>query len=187
MPKDQPVQLPMHNSEVVFAGKIWDVVREQFAFGDQQLTREFVKHPGAVAILALNDRQEFLLIRQYRHPVKSYLWEIPAGLLDVAGESLRDAAERELLEETGYQAQTLTELASFYTTPGGNSELITVFLAEGLEHVGYSEELEGEERDLQPSWVSVDAALEAVLKGDIRSPSAVVGIMAFALKSRRAK
>ena len=182
MPKDQPVDLNVTASEVVFEGRIWDVVRETFDYGDTGLVREFVAHPGAVAVLAVDESERVLLIRQYRHPVRSYLWEIPAGLLDQAGESLEAAARRELLEETGYVAKKLELLSSFMTTPGGNSEVITVFLASDLEHVGHEFELEGEERDLLVEWVPLNEALSSVLKSEMRSPSAVVGIMAAAFK-----
>lgn len=185
MPKDQQVRLPVVKSETVFAGKIWDVIRESFNFGSDTLTREFVQHPGAVAILAVNDHDDLLLIRQYRHPVKSYLWEIPAGLLDVPGERLEDAAARELLEETGYRAGRLEPLISFYTTPGGNSEQISVFLARELTLIGYNEQLEGEERELEVRWVPAAEALSAVLSSEIGSPSAVVGILAHALQGQR--
>lgn len=182
MPKDQPVDLQLASSEVVFEGRIWDVVRETFQYGDANLVREFVRHPGAVAVLAVDDQDRVLLIRQYRHPVRAYLWEIPAGLLDQPGEPLEAAARRELLEETGYVAGNLEELTSFMTTPGGNSEVITVFLARNLEHVGHEIELEGEERDLVVEWFPLEQALSSVLSAQMRSPSAVVGIMSLALK-----
>jgi ADP-ribose pyrophosphatase len=156
------------------------VVRESFRFGKQKLTREFVAHPGAVAILAINESNEVLLIRQYRHPVRAYLWEIPAGLLDVVGESKTAAAERELLEETGYRAGRLELLTEFFTTPGGNSETIWIYLARDLVRVGHEIELEGEEQELEVRWVPFHDALKAVLDADIKSPSAVVGILAFA-------
>ena len=167
---------------MVFEGKIWDVVREKFRYGEGTLVREFVAHPGAVAVLAIDAEQRVLLIRQYRHPVRSYLWEIPAGLLDQAGESLEAAAARELLEETGYVAEKLELLNSFMTTPGGNNEVITVFLASDLKHVGHDLDLEGEERDLLVEWVPLSEALQSVLASEMRSPSAVVAIMAAAFK-----
>lgn len=182
MPKDLPAALEITSSEVVFEGKIWDVVREKFQYGEGTLVREFVAHPGAVAVLAIDADQRVLLIRQYRHPVRAYLWEIPAGLLDQAGESLEAAAARELLEETGYVAETLELLNSFMTTPGGNNEVITVFLASDLKHVGHDLDLEGEERDLLVEWVPLSDALQSVLASEMRSPSAVVAIMAAAFK-----
>lgn len=174
----------MSSSEVVFEGMIWDVKRETFEFSGGALTREFVAHPGAVAVVAINSADEVLMIRQYRHPVKELLWEIPAGLLDLDGELDIVAAERELLEETGYHAAHLEPLIEFFTTPGGNSERIRIFLASDLKFVGRPEMQEGEERELLVEWIPFDAALAGVLASDIKSPSAQVGLMAFALRRR---
>lgn len=182
MPKDQPAQPSVLATELPFQGKIWNIARETFDYNGQKLVREFVQHPGAVAVLAIDDSQRVLLIRQYRHPVRAYLWEIPAGLLDVPGEPRVEAAKRELMEETGYQAGDWQELTSFMTTPGGNDEVITIFMARDLTHVGHNLELEGEETDMLVEWVPLSEALASVLKADMQSPSAVVGIMNAAIK-----
>jgi 8-oxo-dGTP pyrophosphatase MutT (NUDIX family) len=182
MPKDLPATPLVTKTEVPFVGKIWNIVRESFDYNGVSLVREFVQHPGAVAILAIDEQQRVLLIRQYRHPVRSYLWEIPAGLLDIPGEPRIDAAKRELLEETGYQAETWSELTNFMTTPGGNDEVITIFLAQNLKHVGHDLELEGEETDMLVEWFPLSEALQSVLSWQMQSPSAVVGIMAAAFK-----
>ncbi len=184
MPKDQDFVAPLIERKTVFSGMIWDVVSETFDFAGQRLTREFVNHPGAVAVLALNAQNEILMIKQFRQPVRQYLWEIPAGLLDVPGESLETAALRELQEETGYNSKNLTHLIDFYTTPGGNDEMIRIFLAQQLEWVGRPLELEGEERDLIIEWVPLEIALGSVLSSEIKSPSAVVGILSAAQKLR---
>ena len=180
MPKDQSARFDVNSSELVFRGRVWDVVSETFDYNGESLTRDFVKHPGAVAVLALDDQQRILLIRQYRHPVRSYLWEIPAGLLDIEGEDRLTAAQRELMEETGYTAGTWSKLTDFMTTPGGNDEVITIFLAQDLEHVGHNLELEGEEVDMLKEWFPLGEALASVLAADIQSPSAIVAIMAAA-------
>ena len=182
MPKDQPAQFEVTETEVAFRGRIWNVQRETFHFGGGSLTREFVDHPGAVAVIALNDEGEVLMLRQYRHPVRSYLWEIPAGLLDVAGESREAAAERELLEETGYQAAKIEFLTEFYTTPGGNNETIWIYLATGLRLVGHEIELEGEELELEVRWVPLEEALRSVMAAEIKNPSAAFAVMALALR-----
>ncbi|MFM6967252.1 MAG: NUDIX domain-containing protein [Rhodoluna sp.] len=182
MPKDRPSSLAISKSEVVFAGKIWDIKRESFDYNGTELVREFVAHPGAVAILALNEANQVLLINQYRHPVREYLWEIPAGLLDIPGESKLEAAKRELLEETGYIADSWDELIEFHTTPGGNNETIAIFLARDLRHQGHDLDLEGEETDMEVAWIPLSEALQSVLASEMRSPSAAVGIMAAAHK-----
>lgn len=182
MPKDELAHVQISNRELVFKGRIWDVVSETFQYGQESLTREFVQHPGAVAVVALNAQNEVLMIRQYRHPVKSYLWELPAGLLDVSGESTLDAAQRELLEETGYRAGIIEPLIDFFTTPGGNSERISIFVANDLELVGHDLRLEGEEHDMDVAWVPLPEALSSVLNSQIKSPTAQVGIMAISLR-----
>jgi ADP-ribose pyrophosphatase len=182
MPKDRPASLAISKSEVVFEGKIWDIKSESFDYNGDTLVREFVAHPGAVAVVALNEANQVLLINQYRHPVREFLWEIPAGLLDLPGESKVEAAKRELLEETGYIADSWQELIEFHTTPGGNNETIAIFLARDLLHQGHDLELEGEETDMQVAWVPLSEALESVLASDMRSPSAAVGIMAASRK-----
>ena len=183
MPKDQRASLSVSKRDVVFKGKIWDIVSETFEYNGTALVREFVAHPGAVAVIAQNENDEVLLIKQYRHPVREYLWEIPAGLLDVPGESRLEAAKRELLEETGYIADHWEELISFHTTPGGNDETITVFVAKQVRHQGHDLELEGEETDLELRWVPLADALQSVLNSEMRSPSAGYGLMALALKN----
>ncbi len=183
MPKDENFLVKNIESHLAFEGKIWDVISESFDYGDQRLTREFVAHPGAVAVVATDDTGRVLLIRQYRHPVRQKLWELPAGLTDVPGESAESAANRELVEETGYRAGSLAPLIDFYTTPGGNSEMIRVFHASGLEHVGRIA-MDGEERDLEIEWFDFDSVVADVLAGNVKSPSTVVGIMALALRRR---
>ena len=184
MPKDEAASLEVQSSETVFEGRIWNVKRDVVDYKGEQIVREYVAHPGAVAVVAINERSEVLLIKQYRHPVGEYLWEIPAGLLDVAGESKLNAAQRELHEETGWVATQWEELTSFYTTPGGNSEEITIFLAQDLSFRGHSLKLEGEEVDMEVAWVPIAEAVTSVMKSDMKSPSAVVGIMALAIWMR---
>lgn len=181
MPQDQSASHPVSESELVYQGRIWKIRRDTVDFLGETIVREYTDHPGAVAILALNDQREVLLVRQYRHPVRQNLWEIPAGLTDVAGESKLNAAQRELLEESGWVATSWEELTSFYTTPGGSNEQITVYLAQDLSFRGRPAGAQGEERDLEPSWVPFHEALESVLKAEMKNPSTVIGILALAV------
>jgi ADP-ribose pyrophosphatase len=107
--------------------------------------------------------------------------ELPAGLLDVPGESLLDCAKRELAEEASLDAASWSELISFHTTPGGNNEAITIFVAKELSETNLVFEATGEEADMPKSWVPINEAVNLVLTGQIMSPSAVVGIMAYQL------
>jgi len=185
MPKDQDFVTQISDRKTVFQGMIWNVVSETFEFADQTLTREYVEHPGAVAVLAVNAANEVLMIRQFRQPVRKYLWEIPAGLLDIPGESLEAAALRELHEETGYQSKKLSHLIDFFTTPGGNNEMIRIFMAQELEFVGRPVNQEGEERDLQIEWIPFNEVLSSILQSEVKSPSAVVAVLAAAQISRK--
>jgi ADP-ribose pyrophosphatase len=182
MPSDQPVYLPAINRRLIHKGMVWDLVAESFEFGGETLTREFIDHSGAVAVMAINDDDQLLVMKQYRRPVNKYLLELPAGLLDVPGESELDCAKRELAEEARLEAISWDELISFHTTPGGNSELITVFVARGLTESSLNYAATGEERDMTQTWLPMAEAVSSVLAGQIKSPSAVVGIMAYALK-----
>jgi len=179
---DQSASHTITKSEVVFDGMVWNVTRETVDYPTGEITREFVGHPGAVAVVAVDEEHRVLMVSQYRHPVREVMWELPAGLCDVAGEPRVETAKRELLEETGYVAETVEPLIEFYTTPGGNNEMISIFLARGLKFVGHELELEGEEIDMSVHWVPLDEAVQSILVSKVKSPSAQVGLMALALK-----
>jgi 8-oxo-dGTP pyrophosphatase MutT (NUDIX family) len=143
--------------------------------------RDVVEHPGAVAIVALDDAGQVLLIRQYRHPVGRLLWEIPAGLLDVPGEPPLRTGERELREETGYAARTWHVLTDCYTSPGISTERVTVFLARDLAEVPDPERgppLRHEEALLERAWVPLDRAVQLFLAGELHNGVTAVGILA---------
>jgi ADP-ribose pyrophosphatase len=144
-------------------------------------TRDVVEHPGAVAVVALDEAGRVLLIRQYRHPVGWLLWEIPAGLRDVDGESLRATAERELLEETGYAARQWCVLSDFFSSPGIITERLRVFLARDLAAVPASEHgyrRQHEEAHLLQAWVPLAEAVQLILAGRLHNGVAAVGILA---------
>ena len=171
--------------EVAFAGKIWNVVRKRFEFQDELLTREYIHHPGAVAVLAINEDDEVLLIKQYRAPVNQYLYEMPAGLRDPEDTSDLEAAKRELSEEADYQAEQWSHLQSFYTTPGSSSEVIEIFLAQKLSPTGLSFDRHSEEKGMVPIWVPFDEVLEAVTQSRTKSPTLVVAVLSHAAQRKR--
>jgi len=143
--------------------------------------RDVLEHPGAVAVLALDADEQVLMIRQYRHPVGRLLWEIPAGLRDVAGEPLRATAERELLEEAGYRAAQWSVLTDSYSSPGISTERIRIFLARGPVLVPESERSyvpEHEEAHLEVTWVPLDEAVARILAGDLHNGVTALGILA---------
>jgi ADP-ribose pyrophosphatase len=180
---DAPGSAPVVATRVVHHGRIWDVLSEDVDLGGAEpVVRDYVRHPGAVAVVALDEEERVLLLRQYRHPVRSYLWEPPAGLLDVPGEDLLLAAARELAEEADLRAERWDVLVDYYTSPGGSDEPIRVFLARGLTHVPHHERHDrlDEERDMLAAWLPLHEAVDAVFAGRIHNPSAVVGILAAA-------
>ena len=142
--------------------------------------RDVVEHPGAVAVVALDDDGRVLMIRQYRHPVSRMLWELPAGLRDVDGEPPHVTAERELLEEAGYLARDWHVLADYFTSPGMTDERLRVFLARGLTEVPHAERHyvpEHEEAHLRIAWLPLDEAVGKVLSGELHNGPALVGIL----------
>jgi len=140
--------------------------------------RTVVTHIGAVAVLALDEQDRVLMIRQYRHPVARQLWEIPAGLRDVSGEALVDTARRELLEETGYAAREWHALIDSYASPGITSERIRIFLARGIETAQSDYQREGEEKFLRTAWVPLAEAVQAALAGKLHNGATIQGILA---------
>lgn len=175
-------ELPVASRQVAYEGRIWSVVTDTVDFGQSVATRDVVIHPGAVAVIALDDDDRVLLIRQYRHPVGQYLFEPPAGLMDTLEESGWQTAQRELAEEAGYRATEWYVLLDMYLSPGGTSEAIRIFLARGLEPLpgGREHTGEAEEHHLPRAWVPLDEARDLVMHGRIGSPTAATGILAAA-------
>ena len=186
--RDEPEDLltPITREEV-FAGRVWDVVSETFSYGGSTLTRDFVAHPGAAAVVALDEDERVILIQQYRHPIRTRDWELPAGLLDVVGEDPQAAAARELAEEVDLAAERLEHLVSTYTTPGGNDEIIHVYLARGLSPVKTDFVREGEESDMRRAWVPLAEAVDAIMSGRVRNGILVAGVLAADERLRREK
>ena len=153
--------------EPLFSGHVFGVERRHLTADGVAFDREVVTHPGAVAILAIDENDDVVLLRQFRAPVGGHIFEIPAGTLDVEGEVTFDAARRELEEETGLRATTLRPLGTFLNSPGYSSQLTTIFLAEGLDDVGASP-VGVEEGDMEVVRVSLPAALEMTRTGEIR-------------------
>lgn len=178
--RDELVSLSVTASEVVFDGAVWDVRRDTFELEGQTLVREVVDHPGAVAVLALDEDDRALLIRQYRHPVAAHEWEVPAGLLDVAGEDPLVGAQRELLEEADVTADEWWVLVDYFPSPGGMNEAIRVYLARGLHEVpeGERHARDGEEAHLEYRRVPLDEVAEAVLAGRVHNSTLIVAALA---------
>ncbi|MDH2444942.1 NUDIX hydrolase [Amnibacterium sp. CER49] len=181
---DVPEHPRVVERRTLHSGRVWDVVAETFEYNGATITREVLVHPGAVAVLALDDEERVLLIRQYRHPVRAREWEIPAGLLDVDGEPPLEAAQRELAEEADLAAERWDVLADFLNSPGGSDETIRIYLARAVSAVPAFERTE-EEADIEVRWVPLDEALDAVLARRVQAPSLVVGVLAAAASRAR--
>jgi 8-oxo-dGTP pyrophosphatase MutT (NUDIX family) len=187
--EDVPERWEVVGSTEHFKGYVVRVRTDQVRMPDGEgadaelvtVTRDVVGHPGAVGIVALDDQDRVLLIRQYRHPVGYLLWELPAGLRDKAGEPTWTNAERELAEEAGYRAGTWQLLLDYISSPGMTDERIRVFLARDLTPIPDGEldfDRVHEEADMPLEWVPLDEAVRHVLNGDIHNGLAVIGILA---------
>ena len=182
--RDEPFEPEVLQSDLVYQGKVWDVRSDRIRYGDDEIVRQYVDHTGAVAIIALDDAGRVLLIQQYRHPIRHRDWELPAGLLDVAGEEPLEAARRELAEEADLVAAHWEPLVSSWTTPGGNDEIIHIFLATGVEAAAAAHDREDEEADIRVEWVPLADAVDAVLDGRMRNGILAIGVLAAAQRLR---
>ncbi|MDO5049681.1 MAG: NUDIX hydrolase [Actinomycetaceae bacterium] len=184
---DRRESKPVTSHERVWEGAVFDMDEDRVVVveGQEPVVRHYVAHTGAVAIVALREGDggpQVALVDQYRHPVQATLWEIPAGLLDVEGESPLEAAKRELWEEADLVAERWDVLVDYFTSPGGSTEGLRIFLARDVSEVPEGERYarDDEEALMSLRWVSLDEAVSAIHAGKIHNPSAVVGILATA-------
>lgn len=169
-----------------FSGRVASVRVDEVSMpGGDTAEREVVEHMGGVGIVAVDASGRVCLIRQYRHPLGTRLWEVPAGLRDVEGEDPRDTAARELEEEAALRARSLEPLVTLATSPGFSTEVVHLFLATGLESVP-RQDREDEESEIEIAWVDLSTAVEQVLDGTIVNALAVAGLLAAERALRRA-
>lgn len=178
---DSPAALPVRRSVQAFRGGVVAIRVDHVAMPDGGLAvRDVLEHPGAVGVLALDEADRVLVIRQYRHPVGRRLWELPAGLRDVPGEDPLAAARRELAEEAHLQADRWQVLLDAYTSPGISDELVRIYLARGVRALpGAWTPGVHEEFDLPARWVPVSELLAGVLAGRLCNPLVVMGVPAL--------
>lgn len=179
------------DSELLAQGTIIGLRRDTVSMpGGGEATREILEHFGAAAIVALDEDNRIALLNQYRHAFRQRLWEIPAGLLDHAGETAFECAQRELLEETGAHAAQWAVLGDIATSPGISDEATRIFLAQSISkadqepaeqsasglaaQIGDSGD---EEADMELAWIALDDAVAKVCAGEITNASAVAGIL----------
>ncbi|WP_067665001.1 NUDIX domain-containing protein [Nocardia miyunensis] len=167
------------SSRVVYSGAILALRLDQVEMpGGRIAEREVIEHHGAVAVAALDENGDLVLISQYRHPIARRLLELPAGLLDKPGEDPLTAARRELAEETGLAARTWSVLVDVALSPGFTDESLRVYLATDL-HDTDRPEPELEEADLELVRMPVEDAVRAALSGEIVNATAVAGVLAL--------
>ncbi len=181
---DSAEHWPVATSEYVYDPGRWvvklrdDALRRPGHPDDDPFSRVVMEHPGAAIVLAVDDQDRVLCLWQYRHAVGRRLVQLPAGLLDVAGEEPIDVARRELVEEAGYEAAEWTHLVSAYSSPGISAEKAHYFLARGLSEVGTGDfEAEHEEAEMEVAWVPRAELRAAVLDGRVEDAHLALALL----------
>jgi 8-oxo-dGDP phosphatase len=176
--EDTPQTHPVTHSEVVYEGAVWRVKRDVIDYPSGVITRDYVDHPGAACVVAIDSDNNVVLLGQYRHPVGLRNVEIPAGLLDIPGEDPLVCAKRELAEEAGLEATDWGHLMTLNVSPGGSNEIIHIYLAEGLSDATTNFVKTGEEVDMSVHRVPLTDAVEACFAGRITNNIAVTALLA---------
>jgi len=162
------------NSRKVYSGKIINLrVDEVMLPNGKKSTREIVEHQGATAIVAINERNEVIMLRQYRKPVELTILEIPAGRIE-AGEDVETCAQRELMEEIGYYAGKLIPLIDFYSTPGFSNEKMYIFLATQLKS---KKKPADSDENIRIEEIPFEEAVEKVYSGEIVDAKTIIGLL----------
>lgn len=161
-------------STKIFSGAVFSVTRDQLRDASgQEITREVVNHSGGAGGVALFEDGRIALVRQYRHPAKKDLLEIPAGKID-AGEAPETCAAREIEEELGFRVGRLEKLAEFYSTPGFCAEKLYIYLATKL--VPTQQKLDHDE-NVEIVFVTLDEALQMIRSGEIEDAKTIIALM----------
>jgi ADP-ribose pyrophosphatase len=183
--RDEDESWPVRATEDLSRGDAPFAVRRDLVGdprGEAEFWRVVVEHPGAVVVLAVDDEERVLVLRQYRHPSGIRFVELPAGLLDHPGEDPVEAARRELVEEAGVAAGEWTHLNTIRSSPGISDERVEVYLARGLSAVpergGFV--LEHEEADMTVHWVPFDELLDAVLARRVTDGPLLTAVLTYA-------
>jgi 8-oxo-dGDP phosphatase len=176
-------EFPVLTSELLYSGRVVALRKDVLEMPDgSHAVREIVDHPGAVGVVAIDSDDRVVLVNQYRHAVRRRLDELPAGLLDVSGESPLIGAQRELAEEARLAADSWGVLVDLHPSPGFSAEAIRIYLARGLRDVVVAGFVaQHEEESMTVTRVSLDDAVAAVQRGEITNGAAVAGILAAAV------
>lgn len=174
---------PRHLSKrLIYQGHVIRLIIEELSYGGCRLIRETVQHPGAVVILPVLPDGRIVFVRQYRHAVRRYLLELPAGTRDHKGESMVTTATRELEEETGWAARHLKRLITFYAAPGVLSEQMTLYLATGLRKTKAHPE---PDECVEPVILTRAHALARIRSGSIRDAKTIIGLLLYRQITKR--
>lgn len=166
------------DSEILMDSPILGLRRDSVIMpGGTNSKREIVEHFGAVAIVAF-DGENIAMVKQYRHSVGERLWELPAGLLDIAGEEALIGAQRELVEEAGLEAANWSVLTDVITSPGFCDEASRIYLAQDLNNVPRPELADDEEADMLTQWIPLSDAVAMVFNGQLANSIAIAGVLA---------
>jgi ADP-ribose pyrophosphatase len=165
------------------SNRVFTIVTDELRMPDGSVAeRDYMRHVGSVGVVAVDAADRVVLVRQYRHPLRREIWELPAGLIDDPGESLVDAAARELAEEADLRAGRYDLLVDANPSPGCSDEIIRLFLARDLTDVPERERHHRthEEAGMTVSRVPLDRAVGMALSGEITNAACVIGILALA-------
>jgi len=163
----------VNNRTTIHQGKVFELIRENVTLENGTTTDvEFIEHPGATAVIPFLDDKRIVLLKQYRHALKKYIWEVPAGTLDPR-EEIISCAKRELIEETGYSAGQWHRLGEITPVPGYSNERIHIFLATGLQPADQNLD---EDEVIQVQAVDFLKAIEMIGDGEIQDAKSIAGL-----------
>ena len=176
--------LKVLKSERLYVGKVFNLLVDQIEYpSGNRGKREVAEHPGGAVVVPLLPNGDLILVRQFRYPMKKFLYELPAGKL-YAGEDPAVCAKRELEEETGYTSSSWEKLTAIYTTPGFCDELLHLFLARNVESSGKGQQLDEGELNLTVEVFPLRKAITMIEEGEIIDGKSICGIL---LAERRLK
>ena len=164
----------INDRRIIHRGRVFNLIRENVTLDNGSTTNmEFLEHPGAAAIVPVLDESRVLLLKQYRHALHRYIWEIPAGTLDPHEEAL-NCARRELIEETGFSAESWKKLAEITPVPGYSNERIHIYLATGLQPA--EQDLDKDEI-IHVHEIEFSEAMEMITRGEIQDAKSLTGLL----------
>ena len=163
----------INDRQILHRGRVYNLIRENVTLDNGVITdMEFVEHPGATAIIPMLNESRIILLKQYRHALRKYIWEIPAGTIDPQ-ESVINCAKRELIEETGYSAEQWHKLGEITPVPGYSDERIHIYLATDLLPAGQN--LDRDEI-INVHEIEFNEAMEMVNAGKIQDAKSIAGL-----------